>query len=197
VFAPFLIIMAPKRSLWDILFLLCFLLLLLLWLPNVVCETYYFCSVSYYYITPTILGWCIVWNIFDRNSLTDSDSIAAIIIFFFSIIFECMCLLYDWITICNDSVLCWTLIENKTSDLILHLISIGIYSWFLKFRSLIYIFFYSIPLKQYMGNLVQHLKKKIIAAIESLSSKSSGRTCSVSFRYKSLRHDWHTGDDKK
>jgi hypothetical protein len=37
VFAPFLIIiMAPKRSLWDILFLLCFLLLLLLLLlsPN-------------------------------------------------------------------------------------------------------------------------------------------------------------------
>jgi len=30
-----------------------------------------------------------------------------------------------------------------------------------------------------------------------LSSKSSGRTISVSFRYKSLRHDWHTGDDKK
>jgi hypothetical protein len=28
VFAPFLIIMAPKRSLWDILLLLCFLLLL-------------------------------------------------------------------------------------------------------------------------------------------------------------------------
>ena len=53
--------MAPKRSLWDILLLLCFLL----WLPNVVCETYYFCSVSssssyyYYYITPTVVGWCI------------------------------------------------------------------------------------------------------------------------------------------
>ena len=62
VFALFLliiiIIMAPKRSLWDILLLLCFLLL---WLPNVVCETYYFCSVSYYYyyINPTAVGWCI------------------------------------------------------------------------------------------------------------------------------------------
>jgi hypothetical protein len=51
-----IIIMAPKRTffLWDILLLLSFLLLLSL--PNVVCETY--CSVSYY-ITPTIVGWCI------------------------------------------------------------------------------------------------------------------------------------------
>ena len=31
----------------------------------------------------------------------------------------------------------------------------------------------------------------------SLSSKSSGRKCSVIFRYKSIRHVWHTGDDKK
>jgi hypothetical protein len=31
----------------------------------------------------------------------------------------------------------------------------------------------------------------------SLSSKSSGRKCSVIFRYKSNRHVWHTGDDKK
>jgi hypothetical protein len=30
----------------------------------------------------------------------------------------------------------------------------------------------------------------------SLSSKSSGRKCSVIFRYKSNRHVWHTGDDK-
>jgi hypothetical protein len=27
--------------------------------------------------------------------------------------------------------------------------------------------------------------------------KSSGRKCSVIFRYKSNRHIWHTGDDKK
>jgi len=53
VFAPFLIIMALKRSLWDILYLLSFLLL---WLPNEVCETYCFCSVSYY-VTPTAVGW--------------------------------------------------------------------------------------------------------------------------------------------
>jgi len=31
----------------------------------------------------------------------------------------------------------------------------------------------------------------------SLSSKSSGRNCSVIFRYKSIRHVWHTGDNKK
>ena len=31
----------------------------------------------------------------------------------------------------------------------------------------------------------------------TLSSKSSGRKCSVIFRYKSIRHVWHTGDDKK
>ena len=52
-----IIIMTPKRSLWDILFLLCFLLLCL---PNEVCETYCFSSVSssssssssyYYYST--------------------------------------------------------------------------------------------------------------------------------------------------
>jgi len=30
-----------------------------------------------------------------------------------------------------------------------------------------------------------------------LSSKSSGQKCFVSFRYKSHRHDWHTGDYKK
>jgi hypothetical protein len=30
-----------------------------------------------------------------------------------------------------------------------------------------------------------------------LSSKSSGRNCSVIFRYKSIRHAWHTGDDNK
>ena len=34
--------MSPKRSVADI---LCLLRFLLLWLPNVVCETYYFCSV--------------------------------------------------------------------------------------------------------------------------------------------------------
>jgi hypothetical protein len=33
--------------------------------------------------------------------------------------------------------------------------------------------------------------------IDSLSSKSSGRKCSVIFRYKSIRHVWHTGDDKR
>jgi hypothetical protein len=31
----------------------------------------------------------------------------------------------------------------------------------------------------------------------TLSSKSSGRKCYVSFRYKSFRHDLHTGDEKK
>ena len=31
----------------------------------------------------------------------------------------------------------------------------------------------------------------------TLSSKSSGRNWSVIFRYKSIRHVWHTGDDKK
>jgi hypothetical protein len=31
----------------------------------------------------------------------------------------------------------------------------------------------------------------------TLSSKSSGQKWFVSFRYKSLRHDWYTGDDKK
>ena len=31
----------------------------------------------------------------------------------------------------------------------------------------------------------------------SLSSKSSGRNWSVIFRYKLIRHVWHTGDDKK
>jgi hypothetical protein len=30
-----------------------------LWLPNEVCETYCVCSVSYYYINPTVVGWCI------------------------------------------------------------------------------------------------------------------------------------------
>ena len=30
----------------------------------------------------------------------------------------------------------------------------------------------------------------------SLSSKSSGQKCSVIFRYKSIRHVWHTGDEK-
>jgi hypothetical protein len=44
-----------------LLFYVSFSLLFLLWLPNEVCETYYFCSVSYYYyyyyyITPTIFG---------------------------------------------------------------------------------------------------------------------------------------------
>ena len=47
--------LSPKRSLGDILCLLRFLL----WLSNVVCETYYFCSVIYY-ITLTVVGWCIV-----------------------------------------------------------------------------------------------------------------------------------------
>jgi hypothetical protein len=31
----------------------------------------------------------------------------------------------------------------------------------------------------------------------TLSSKSSVRNCSVIFRYKSIRHVWHTGDNKK
>ena len=52
------ICMSPERSLADILCLLRFLLLL--WLPSEVWETYYFCSISYYYITPTVCGWCIV-----------------------------------------------------------------------------------------------------------------------------------------
>jgi hypothetical protein len=43
---------------------------------------------------------------------------------------------------------------------------------------------------------LRYVKKKFNRAI-SLSSKSSGRKFSVSFQYKSLRHDWHTGDDKK
>ena len=44
LFSPF-----PKQSLGDLLFLLRFLLLFLLSLPNKVWETYCFCSVSYYY----------------------------------------------------------------------------------------------------------------------------------------------------
>ena len=61
VFAPFVIIIKFGNLLFLHRFLL-LLLLLLLWLPNVVCETYYFCSVSYYnyYITPTVVRWCIV-----------------------------------------------------------------------------------------------------------------------------------------
>ena len=35
-----------------------------------------------------------------------------------------------------------------------------------------------------------------ICQLYPLSSKSSGRNCSVIFRYKSIRHVWHTGDDK-
>ena len=37
---------------------------------------------------------------------------------------------------------------------------------------------------------------KIMMIATSLSSKSSGRNCSVIFRYKSIRYVWHTGDDK-
>ena len=38
-----------------------------------------------------------------------------------------------------------------------------------------------------------HLIKNLHVLVTiSLSSKSSGRKCSVSFRYTSLRHDWHT-----
>jgi hypothetical protein len=44
---------SPKQSMWDILCLLPFLLFLL-WLPNEVCETYCFCSVSYYYYSSFI-----------------------------------------------------------------------------------------------------------------------------------------------
>jgi hypothetical protein len=42
------ILLSPQTKFGDLLFLQRFFLLLL-WLPNVVCETYYFCSVSYYY----------------------------------------------------------------------------------------------------------------------------------------------------
>ena len=50
VFPPFLIT-SPRLLSGDVLlFYVSFsLLLFLLWLPNEVCETYYFCSVSYYY----------------------------------------------------------------------------------------------------------------------------------------------------
>ena len=44
---------------------------------------------------------------------------------------------------------------------------------------------------------VSTLVPAIVIFTYPLSSKSSGRKCSVSFRYKSLRHDWHTGDNKK
>ena len=51
VFAPFLIITSPRLLSGDVLlFYVSFsLLVFLLWLQNEVCETYYFCSVSYYY----------------------------------------------------------------------------------------------------------------------------------------------------
>ena len=39
--------------------------------------------------------------------------------------------------------------------------------------------------------------RNILTGNNSLSSKSSGQNCSVIFRYKSIRHVWHTGDDKK
>jgi hypothetical protein len=58
VFAPFLIIiMAPKRSLWDILFLLCFLLLLLLLLlsPNKVWRLIVFAPFLIIIILPPLL----------------------------------------------------------------------------------------------------------------------------------------------
>ena len=56
-----IIITSPQLLSGDVLlFYVSFSLLFLLWLPNEVCETYYFCSVSYYYyyyyITPTIFG---------------------------------------------------------------------------------------------------------------------------------------------
>ena len=37
---------------------------------------------------------------------------------------------------------------------------------------------------------------KLYHIMLSLSLKSSGRNCSVIFRYKSIWHVWHTGDDK-
>ena len=51
-------------------------------------------------------------------------------------------------------------------------------------------------LNRITNSIYRYVKKKFNRAI-SLSSKSSGRKCSVSFQYKSLRHDWHTGEDKK
>ena len=39
--------------------------------------------------------------------------------------------------------------------------------------------------------------RNILTVNNSLSSKSSGQNCSVIFRYKSIRHVWRTGDDKK
>ena len=46
--------------------------------------------------------------------------------------------------------------------------------------------------------LTYHIFRTILCltSITSLSSKSSGRNCSVIFRYKSIWHAWHTGDDK-
>jgi hypothetical protein len=66
------------------------LMFLLLWLPNVVCETYYICSVSYYYyyyyyITPTVVGWCIViLRFFFTVIMAPKRSFMIIIVFFFN-----------------------------------------------------------------------------------------------------------------
>ena len=55
----FTIITSPRLLSGDVLlFYVSFSLLL--WLPNVVCETYYSCTVSYCYIFPTVVGWCSV-----------------------------------------------------------------------------------------------------------------------------------------
>ena len=66
-FSKFTIIMSPKRSLGDILGLLP---LLLLWLPNVVCETYCFSCVSYYYYYSYYPTFCTILSVtFLGNSL--------------------------------------------------------------------------------------------------------------------------------